>query len=48
MIARLRRKLAGMPGATLFLQSPQDLRVGGRKGQRAVPVHADRRTISTS
>ncbi|MGH2481787.1 MAG: efflux RND transporter permease subunit, partial [Ktedonobacteraceae bacterium] len=30
VIARLRRKLAGIPGATLFLQSVQDVRVGGR------------------
>jgi multidrug efflux pump len=30
VIARLRGKLAGEPGATLYLQSVQDLRVGGR------------------
>ena len=30
VIARLRRKIAQIPGATLFLQSAQDLRVGGR------------------
>ncbi len=30
IIARLRGKLAHIPGATLFLQSVQDLRVGGR------------------
>jgi multidrug efflux pump len=30
VIARLRRKLAVIPGATLFLQSVQDVRVGGR------------------
>ena len=30
LIARLRGKLAHIPGATLFLQSVQDLRVGGR------------------
>jgi multidrug efflux pump len=30
VIARLRRKLAVVPGATLFLQSVQDIRVGGR------------------
>jgi multidrug efflux pump len=30
VIARLRRKLAVVPGATLFLQSNQDIRVGGR------------------
>jgi multidrug efflux pump subunit AcrB len=30
IIARLRRKLAGMPGITLYLQPIQDIRVGGR------------------
>ena len=29
MIARLRRKLAAVPGAELYLQSYQDVRVGG-------------------
>ena len=29
VIARLRRKLAVVPGATVFLQSYQDIRVGG-------------------
>ena len=32
VIARLRPKLAKVPGATLFLQSAQDIRVGGRMG----------------
>jgi multidrug efflux pump len=32
VISRLRRKTSGMPGATLFLQSNQDIRVGGRQG----------------
>ena len=32
VIARLRPKLAKVPGATLFLQSSQDIRVGGRQG----------------
>ena len=32
MIARLRRKTAGMPGAHLFLQNSQDVRIGGRQG----------------
>ena len=40
VIARLRRKLAQVPGASLFLQAVQDIRVGGRAEQRAVPVHA--------
>jgi multidrug efflux pump len=30
IINRLRRKLAAVPGATLYLQAAQDLRVGGR------------------
>jgi len=30
VIARLRRKLAQVPGASLFLQASQDIRVGGR------------------
>ncbi|MGH9678885.1 MAG: efflux RND transporter permease subunit, partial [Candidatus Acidiferrales bacterium] len=30
VIARLRRRLAVVPGATLYLQSVQDIRVGGR------------------
>ena len=32
VIARLRPKLAKVPGATLFLQAAQDIRVGGRQG----------------
>ena len=31
IIARLRPKLARLPGATLFLQAAQDLRIGGRQ-----------------
>jgi multidrug efflux pump len=31
IIARLRPKLARVPGATLFLQAAQDLRIGGRQ-----------------
>ncbi len=31
VIARLRGKLSGLPGATLYLQADQDLRVGGRR-----------------
>ncbi|QFY41732.1 MMPL family transporter [Candidatus Methylospira mobilis] len=30
IIGRLRGKLAAVPGASMFLQSPQDLRIGGR------------------
>ena len=33
VIGRLRRKLAVVPGATLFMQSAQDLTIGGRQGQ---------------
>lgn len=33
VIARLRREMAVVPGATLFLQSVQDIRVGGRASQ---------------
>jgi multidrug efflux pump len=32
VISRIRRKTAGMPGATLFLQSNQDIHIGGRQG----------------
>ena len=32
IIARLRGKLARVPGASLFLQTAQDLRIGGRSG----------------
>ncbi len=31
VIARIRRKTAGMPGAQLFLQAAQDIRIGGRQ-----------------
>jgi multidrug efflux pump len=30
VIARLRREMAGVPGATLYLQAVQDIRIGGR------------------
>jgi multidrug efflux pump len=32
VIARLRRQTSGVPGATMFLQNSQDVRVGGRQG----------------
>ncbi len=32
VIARLRKKLAAVPGATLYMQSAQDLQIGGRLG----------------
>ncbi len=31
VLARLRRKTAGMPGATMYLQVGQDVRIGGRQ-----------------
>jgi multidrug efflux pump len=33
VISRLRRKLAVVPGATLYMQSAQDLTIGGRQSQ---------------
>src|SRR6202022_5116926 len=33
VIGRLRRKLAVVPGATLYMQSAQDLTIGGRMSQ---------------
>jgi multidrug efflux pump len=33
VIARMRRKLAAVPGATLYMQSAQDLTIGGRQSQ---------------
>ena len=43
VIARLRGALARVPGATLFLQSVQDIRVGGRQSnsQYQFTLHAD-------
>jgi len=32
VIARLRRKTSGVPGAILYLQNAQDVRIGGRQG----------------
>ncbi|MGA2116326.1 MAG: efflux RND transporter permease subunit [Bryobacteraceae bacterium] len=32
VVARIRRQTSGVPGATLFLQNSQDVRVGGRQG----------------
>ncbi|HXK01373.1 MAG TPA: efflux RND transporter permease subunit [Verrucomicrobiae bacterium] len=32
VIARLRRQTSGVPGAQLFLQNSQDVRIGGRQG----------------
>ena len=43
VVARLRRELAPIPGATLFLQAVQDIRVGGRQSnaQYQYTLHAD-------
>ncbi len=32
VIARLRRQTSGVPGASMFLQNSQDVRIGGRQG----------------
>ncbi len=32
VVARLRRQTSGVPGATMFLQNSQDVRIGGRQG----------------
>ncbi len=32
VIARLRRQTSGVPGATMYLQNSQDVRIGGRQG----------------
>ncbi len=32
VVARLRRQTSGVPGATMFLQNAQDVRIGGRQG----------------
>ncbi|MGH9728578.1 MAG: multidrug efflux RND transporter permease subunit [Candidatus Acidiferrales bacterium] len=46
VIARLRRKLSGIPGATLYLQSVQDVSVGGRgsNSQYQYTLQADNST----
>ena len=43
VIARLRPKLAHIPGATLYFQGVQDLQIGGRPSSCPVPVHPVRR-----
>ena len=45
VIARLREPLSHVPGASLFLQPVQDLRIGRAPGRRAVPVHAPGRRL---
>ena len=39
IITRLRPKLAKVPGASLFLQAAQDVRIGGQSEQRRISVH---------
>ena len=39
IMQRLRPKLAKIPGATLYLQASQDLRVGGQQQRRALSIH---------
>jgi multidrug efflux pump len=41
LIDRLRPKLATVPGATLYLQSVQDLRIGGRLGNAQYTIQSD-------
>ena len=48
VIARLRGKLAHVPGATLFLQPVQDLRVGGRPSAAQYQYTLQRRRPRTS
>ena len=48
VIGRLRGKLAQFPGANLYLQPVQDLRVGGRSRQRPISVYAAERQRSGS
>ena len=43
VINRLRPKLAAVPGAMVFLQAGQDLRIGGRPKQRAISIHDPKR-----
>ena len=43
IIARLRPKLARVPGATLYLQAAQDVRVGGRQSNAQYQFTMQRR-----
>src|SRR4029434_8330634 len=45
LINRLRPKLATVPGATLYLQAVQDLRIGGRLGNALYPYTIQRDNI---
>jgi multidrug efflux pump len=48
IIARLRPKLARIPGATLYMQANQDLRVGGRSSNAQYQFTMRAATISTT
>ena len=49
VIDRLRPKLDQIAGARLFLRAAQDIRVGGRTSNAAIPVHvAGRQTPASS
>ena len=43
VIARIRKEVSHVPGVNLYLQAIQDLRIGGRVQQRAIPIHAAER-----
>ena len=44
VLARLRRELGHVPGGRLYMQAVQDIRVGGRQSNAAIPVHLARAT----
>jgi len=50
VIARLRHELGPVPGATLFLQAVQDIRIGGRLSNCAISIYVQSETsrISTA
>lgn len=48
VIARLRKNLASEPGATLFLQSIQDIRMGGRMSNASTSTPFRGITIRTA
>ena len=41
IVNRLRPKVSNLPGAILYLQAFQDLRIGGTEFGDGIPVHAD-------
>jgi hydrophobe/amphiphile efflux-1 (HAE1) family protein len=46
VIGRLRRKLGAVPGASLYLQAQQDIRVGGRSSNSQYQFTLDSETLS--